>query len=79
MMSPNGKLVNHPISVEVVFQLSGCNQDGIDQLLNLRVPSLGFIEHLADEVNRVLDFIYVVGFLTLTTMTMETTWSMPAM
>jgi hypothetical protein len=33
--------------------------------LNLRVPSFGFIEHLADEVNRALDFIHVVGFPTL--------------
>jgi hypothetical protein len=48
-----------------VFQLSGCNQDGVDQLLNLRVSGLGFIEHLADEVNRALDFIHVAGFLTL--------------
>jgi hypothetical protein len=58
-------LDNHPISVEVVFQLLGCNQDGIDQLLNLRVPGFGFIEHLADEVNRALDFMHVAGFLTL--------------
>jgi hypothetical protein len=31
----------------------------------LRVPDLGLIEHLADEVNRVLDYVQVVGFLTL--------------
>jgi hypothetical protein len=48
-----------------MFQLSGCNQDGIEQLLNLRVPSFRLIEHLADEVNRALDFVHVVGFLTL--------------
>jgi hypothetical protein len=30
----------------------------------LRVPSFGLIEHLADEVNRALDFVYVVVFLT---------------
>jgi hypothetical protein len=46
-----------------MFQLSGCNQDGIDQLLNLRVPIFGLIEHLTDEVNRVLDFVHVAGFL----------------
>jgi hypothetical protein len=48
-----------------MFQLLGCNQDGIDQFLNLRVPSFGLIKHLADKVNRALDFVHVVGFLTL--------------
>jgi hypothetical protein len=48
-----------------MFQLSGCNQDDIDQLLNLRVPGFGLIEHLADEVNRALDFVHVAKFLTL--------------
>jgi hypothetical protein len=48
-----------------MFQISGCNQDGVDQLLNLQVPSFGLIEHLTDEVNRVLDFVYMAGFLTL--------------
>jgi hypothetical protein len=33
--------------------------------LNLRVPGFGLIEHLADEVNRALDFVHVAGFLTL--------------
>jgi hypothetical protein len=48
-----------------MFQLSGCNQDGVDQLLNLRVPRFRLIEYLADEVNRVLDFVNVAWFLTL--------------
>jgi hypothetical protein len=48
-----------------MFQLSGCNQDGIDQFLNLRVPSFGLIEHLANEINRALDFVHVARFLTL--------------
>jgi hypothetical protein len=30
----------------------------------LWVPSFGLIEHLADEVNRALDFEHVAGFLT---------------
>jgi hypothetical protein len=33
--------------------------------LNLRVHGFGLIEHLTDEVNRALDFIYMVGFLML--------------
>jgi hypothetical protein len=48
-----------------MFQLSGCNQDGIDQLLNLGVSGFGLVKYLTDEVNRALDFINVVGFLTL--------------
>jgi hypothetical protein len=48
-----------------MFQLLGCNQNGVDQLLNLRVTSFGHIEHLANEVNRALDFVHVAGFLTL--------------
>jgi hypothetical protein len=31
----------------------------------LRVPGFGLIEYLTDEVNRVLDFVNVAGFLTL--------------
>jgi hypothetical protein len=58
-------LDHHPIFVEVIFQLSGCNQDGVDQLLNLRVPGFGLVEYLIDEINRALDFVNVVGFITL--------------
>jgi hypothetical protein len=31
----------------------------------LRVPGFGLIEHLANEINRALDFVHVAGFLTL--------------
>jgi hypothetical protein len=31
----------------------------------LRVPGFGLIEHLANEVNRALDFVHVAGLLTL--------------
>jgi hypothetical protein len=31
----------------------------------LRVPSFGLIEHLTNEINRALDFVHVVEFLTL--------------
>jgi hypothetical protein len=58
-------LDHHPISIKVMFQLSGYNQDGVDQLLDLRVPRFGLIEYLTDEVNRALDFVNVAGFLTL--------------
>ena len=46
------------ISIEVMFQLLGCYQYGIDQFLNLWVPSLGFIEYLTDEIDWSL---YLVG------------------
>jgi hypothetical protein len=48
-----------------MLQLSGCNQDGVEQLLNLQVPSFRLSEHFADEVNRALDFVHMAGFLTL--------------
>jgi hypothetical protein len=48
-----------------MFQLLGYNQDGVDQFLKLRVPVCGFIEYVADEVNRALDFVNVAGFLML--------------
>jgi hypothetical protein len=48
-----------------MFQLSGCNQDSVDQLLNLRIHGFGLIEYLTDEVNRALDFVNMAGFLTL--------------
>jgi hypothetical protein len=48
-----------------MLQLLGCNQDGIDQFLNLRVLVFGLIEHLTNEINRVLDFVHMAGFLTL--------------
>jgi hypothetical protein len=48
-----------------MFQLLGCNQYGVDQLLNLWVPGFGLIEHLTNEVNRALDFVHVAGFLML--------------
>jgi hypothetical protein len=48
-----------------MFQLLGYNQDGVDQLLNLRIPRFGLIEYLTDEVNRALDFVNVAGFLML--------------
>jgi hypothetical protein len=31
----------------------------------LWVPGFGLIEHLAEEVNRALDFVHVAGFLTI--------------
>jgi hypothetical protein len=58
-------LNHHPISIEVMFQLLGCNQYDVDQLLNLWVPSFGLIEHLVDEVDRALDFVHVARFFTL--------------
>ena len=44
------------VAEEVVLQLASGENHGIDQLLNLRVSYLGFREHLADEVDRSLDW-----------------------
>jgi hypothetical protein len=48
-----------------MFQLLGCNEYGIDQFLNLSVPSFGLIEHLADEIDWALNTISVAGLLVL--------------
>jgi hypothetical protein len=48
-----------------VFKLLGCNQDGIDQLLDLGVPRFGLVKYLADEVNMALDFVDVTRFVTI--------------
>ena len=44
------------VAEEVVLQLASGENYSIDQLLNLRVPYLGFREHFADEVDRPLDW-----------------------
>jgi hypothetical protein len=48
-----------------MLQLPGCNEYGVDQFLNLSVPSFGLVEHLTDEIDRALNTISVVGLLTL--------------
>jgi hypothetical protein len=51
--------------VKVLFQLLGCNEYGVDQFLNLSVPSFGLIEHLIDEIDWALNTISVAGLLAL--------------
>jgi hypothetical protein len=46
-------------------QLLGCDQYSVKQLLNLRVTSFGFVEDLADEVDKSLDLVDASGFLAL--------------
>jgi hypothetical protein len=48
-----------------MLQLSGCNEYGVDQFLNLSVPSFGLVEHLTGEIDRVLNTISVAGLLAL--------------
>jgi hypothetical protein len=48
-----------------MLQLSGCNEYGVDQFLNLSVPSFGLVEHLTDEIDRELNTISVAGLLVL--------------
>jgi hypothetical protein len=51
--------------VKVILQLSGCNEYGVDQFLNLSVPSFGFVDHLTDEIDWVLNTISMFGLLAL--------------
>jgi hypothetical protein len=48
-----------------MLQLLGCNEYGVDQFLNLSVPSLGLVEHLTDEIDRALNTISMAGLLAL--------------
>jgi hypothetical protein len=48
-----------------MFQLSGCHKYGVDQILNLSVPSFGLVEHLTDEIDWALNTISVTGLLAL--------------
>jgi hypothetical protein len=48
-----------------MLQLSGCNEYGVDQFSNLSVPSLGLVEHLTNEIDRVLNTISVARLLAL--------------
>jgi hypothetical protein len=43
------------VSLEVVTQLPGCNENRIKQLIHLRVPCLGFMEDFAYVVDWSLD------------------------
>ena len=44
-------------------ELARCNQDGVQQLLDLRTMSLGFVENLIDEVYHTLHHIGMPGLL----------------
>jgi hypothetical protein len=46
-----------------MFQLSGCNEYGVDQFLNLSVPGFGLVEHLTDKIDWALNTISVAGLL----------------
>jgi hypothetical protein len=48
-----------------MFQLSGCNEYGVDQFLNLSVPSFGLAEYLTYEIDWALNTISVAGLLML--------------
>ena len=39
------------VGLKVVVELVGCDQDGVEQLLDLRIVSLRLVQDLADEVH----------------------------
>jgi hypothetical protein len=51
--------------VKVMLQLSGCNEYGVDQFLNLSAPSFGLVEHLTNEIDRAWNNISMAGLLAL--------------
>ena len=60
-------LSNHcyGVSLEVMAELLGHDQDSVQQLLDLRIASLRLIQDLADEIHRALDFILMPDLFTL--------------
>ena len=38
-------------------QLPGCDEDGVEEFLHLRIAQLGLIEYFTDEVNKSLYFV----------------------
>ena len=52
-------LSNHHygVSLEVVAELLGCDQDSVQQLLDLRTASLRLIQDFTDEIHWALDFV----------------------
>jgi hypothetical protein len=46
-------------------ELTGRDQDRVQQLLDLRVASFGLVEHFADEVDRSLHFVCMPSLLAL--------------
>ena len=63
---PQRELGDHGdlVILKVVAELARRNQDGVQQLLDLRIMSLGLIKDLADEINQTLHLIGVPGLLT---------------
>jgi hypothetical protein len=56
---------HHVEPVKVMLQLSGCNEYGVDQFLNLSVHSFGLVEHLTDEIDWALNTISMAGLFAL--------------
>ena len=50
------------ICLKVMAELPRCNKDSVQQLLDLRIPSLRLILDFANEVDKALNFICVPGF-----------------
>ena len=40
------------VILKVMAELAGCNQDCVQKLLDLGIPSLGLVQDLTEEVNR---------------------------
>ena len=50
------------ICLKVMTELPRRNKDSVQQLLDLRIPSLRLVQDFVDEVDRALNFIGVLGF-----------------
>ena len=50
------------ICLKVMVELPGHNKDSVQQLLDLRIPSLRLVQDFAHEVDRALNFIGMPSF-----------------
>jgi hypothetical protein len=48
-----------------MVKLAGCNQNHVQQLMNLWIPSLGLVQDLIDEVDWSLDLVRMSSILAL--------------
>jgi hypothetical protein len=64
---PQWKLSDHfdKVSIKIMVQCARGDQDSIEQLLDLGVTGLRFVEYLTDEVYWSLDLVHVSDLLAL--------------
>jgi hypothetical protein len=50
---------NNLVYFEIVAKLAGCNQDCVQQLLDLRISGLRLVQDFANEINKTLNLVHM--------------------